>query len=157
MRAGESGGQRGFTFVWVLMALAVFSIGLAVVGPRWADDAQRAKERELLRIGALYARAIASFEAASPGSNKVYPPRLDSLLADERTVNIVRHLRKLYADPLDPSRPWGLVLGHDGSVRGVYSLSNAKPMNTEAIDLDSVKLAAAQKYSDWKFVPKVPQ
>src|SRR5882672_3015905 len=100
MRAGEQGrirslrrctGQRGFTFVWVLMALAVFSVGLAVIGPRWADDARRERERELLRIGNLYAQAIAAFHAATPGSIKSYPTKLDNLVID-RMLSTVRYL-----------------------------------------------------------------
>ena len=153
MRAGE----RGFTFVWVLMALAVFSLGLALIGPRWSDDARRERERELLRVGSLYAQAIAAFYAATPGSMKNYPPKLDSLVIDDRMLSTVRYLRKLYPDPVDPSRPWGVVLGPDGTIRGVYSQSNAIPMNTEAIESGNLKLSAAQRYSDWKFVPKAPE
>ena len=149
--------QRGFTFVWVLMALAIFSAGLAVVGPRWSDDARRDKERELLMIGAMYAGAIAAYRVASPGSLKRYPPKLESLLDDDRMVSTVRHIRKLYADPLDPGRPWGLVLGDDGTVRGVYSQAESKPMNDGRIELGLLTLPAAQRYSDWKFVPKVSE
>ena len=149
--------QQGFTFVWVLMAVAIFSLGLAVIGPRWSDDARRDKERELLKIGTMYAKAIAAYRAASPGSVKNYPPKLESLLSDERMVSMTRYLRKLYADPLDPSRPWGVVLGPDGTVRGVYSLADAAPLNNEAIDLGVLALPPAQRYSDWKFVPKIPE
>lgn len=166
MRAGETAhlgcsrartAQQGFTFVWVLMAVATFSLGLAVIGPRWSDDARRDKERELLKIGTMYAKAIAAYRAASPGSVKNYPPKLESLLSDERMVSMTRYLRKLYADPLDPSRPWGVVLGPDGTVRGVYSLADAAPLNNEAIDLGVLALPPAQRYSDWKFVPKIPE
>ena len=166
MRAGETAhagcsrartAQQGFTFVWVLMAVAIFSLGLAVIGPRWSDDARRDKERELLKIGTMYAKAIADYRAASPGSVKNYPPKLESLLSDERMVSMTRYLRKLYADPLDPSRSWGVVLGPDGTVRGVYSLADAAPLNNEAIDLGVLALPPAQRYSDWKFVPKIPE
>lgn len=153
MRAGE----RGFTFVWVLMALAVFSLGLALIGPRWSDDARRDRERELLRVGNLYAQAIAAFHAATPGSIKNYPPKLENLVIDDRMLSTVRYLRKLYPDPIDPSRPWGIVLGPDGTVRGLYSQSDATPMNAEAIELGNLKLSAARRYSDWKFVPKAPE
>ena len=149
--------QGGFTFVWVLMALAVFSVGLAVVGPSWSDEARRGKERDLLKIGALYAKAIADYRFASPGSVKSYPPKLESLLFDDRMVSTVRHLRKLYVDPLDPSRPWGVVLGPDGTVRGVYSRGESTPINGEPIDLGFLMLPAALRYSDWKFVPKLPE
>jgi type II secretory pathway pseudopilin PulG len=137
--------------------VAIFSLGLAVIGPTWSDDVRRHKERELLKIGSLYATAIVAYRLASPGSLKSYPPSLDSLLIDDRMVGTRRHLRKLYADPLDPSRPWGVVRGPDGTVRGVYSQADAPPMNGEPIELGFATLPAAQRYSDWKFMPKVTE
>lgn len=145
---------RGFTYVWMLAALALLSIGLAAVGERWSDRAQRERERELLRIGSVYARAIASYHAASPGSVKQYPPELKNLLDDNRMVGTVRYLRKLYADPLDPSRPWGIVRAPDGGVIGVYSQSGDRPLRVEPLDIGLEPLPAASHYSDWKFVPK---
>ena len=151
MRAGRS---RGFTYVWMLAAIAVLSAGLAVIGPSWADQARRERERDLLRIGAMYATAIAGYRAASPGSLKQYPATLEDLLADPRMVGTVRYMRRLYADPLDPSRPWGVVRDPAGRVQGVYSQSEAEPFRIEALDLGSTSLPAARRYSDWKFVAK---
>jgi type II secretory pathway pseudopilin PulG len=148
-------GERGFTYVWVMALVAVLGIGLAAIGPLWSDDARRERERELLRIGQLYAQAIARYYQASPGSVKRYPPSLESLVLDTRFVGTMRHLRKLYADPVDPSRPWGVVRAPDGGVRGVHSQSDKAPLRTEALDLGITLLPAARTYSDWQFVPKV--
>lgn len=148
-------GERGFTYVWVMALIAVLGIGLAALGPLWSDDARRERERELLRVGQLYAQAIARYHQASPGSVKRYPPSLEHLVLDTRFVGTMRHLRRLYADPLDPSRPWGLLRAPDGGVRGVYSQSDQPPLRTEALDLGVTQLPAAQKYSDWQFVAKV--
>jgi len=156
MRSGDHSCRartRGFTFVWVLAALAVFSLGLAAVGPMWADQARREREQDLLRIGGLYAQAIASYYAASPGSLKQYPSDLNSLLTDTRFVGVRRHLRRLYPDPLDPTSPWGLVTDQEGRIRGVYSRSGATPFRQQAVDVGTATLAPAQHYSDWKFVP----
>lgn len=163
MRAGErsirrvapAALQRGFTYVWVLAAIVVMSLGLAAIGPRWADQARREHERELLQIGSLYAKAIAAYYRASPGSLKQYPAKLEDLLVDTRMVGTVRHLRKLYPDPLDPSRAWGVLRGSDGRIRGVYSQSEDEPLRIESLELDSASLAAARRYSDWKFIAKV--
>ena len=111
----------------------------------------------MLRVGGLYAKAIAAYRLASPGSLKSYPSTLESLLVDDRMVSTTRHLRKLYADPLDPSRPWGVVRGPDGTVRGIYSRTEAKPLIDAPVELGVLTLPAAQRYSDWKFVPKVPE
>ena len=148
--------QRGFTYVWVLALIATLGAALSVAGPRWADEARREQERELLRVGMLYARAIRSYHDVSPGSLKQHPPSLDALLQDKRLVGTYRHLRKLYGDPMAAAHGWGLVLGEDGSIRGVYSRSSGAPLRSEALDLGLVKLPAARNYSEWKFIPEIP-
>jgi type II secretory pathway pseudopilin PulG len=159
MRPGEAPISRcrsgGFTLVWVLVALALFSLALSVVGPMWAEQARRDREQDLLRIGNLYARAIAGYYASSPGALKQFPPTLNALLEDRRYVGMKRHLRRLYADPLDPSQAWGLVRAPDGGIRGVYSLSIQAPLRQEALALDLLVLPKAATYAEWKFVPKV--
>ena len=155
MRAGEPNCQRGFTYIWAMAAVAILGLGLAAIGPTWADAARREREQDLLRIGQLYAQAIGSYYRSSPGSEKRYPPSLDALLLDTRFVGTYRHLRRLYADPLKPGQAWGVLRGADGSVRGVYSLSMDEPMRREALDLGVVVLPAARRYSEWQFVPKV--
>lgn len=152
MRRGER--TAGFTYIWVLAALVMLSIGLAAVGPVWSEQVRREREQELLRVGGLYAKGIASYHAAAPGSLKAYPPSLQSLLVDTRYIGTYRHLRKLYADPLDPSKPWGLVIGADGGVRGVYSQSEGAPLAQTEIDLGVVALPVARSYAEWKFAPK---
>jgi type II secretory pathway pseudopilin PulG len=154
IRGPRSARQHGFTYVFVLAVLALMGAGLAVIGPRWADQAQREREQELLRVGLLYAQAIKSYRDASPGSVKQYPPTLDALLVDRRMVGTHRHLRSLYPDPIDPAQPWGLVLASDGSVRGVFSRSAAAPLRVEPLDLGIVRLAAARRYQEWQFAPE---
>ena len=147
--------QRGFTYVWVMAAVAVLGIGLAAVGPVWHDDVKREREKDALRIGQLYAQAIASYYKSSPGSDKRYPPTLEALLVDTRFVGTYRHLRRLYDDPLRPGRAWCVVRAADGGIRGVFSQSTEEPLRREPLDLGVTMLAAAAKYSDWLFAPKV--
>ena len=149
------GNQRGFTYIWMLAAIAIASLGLAVIGSSWADQAKRERERELLRIGSLYAQAIADYWAASPGVPRQFPQRLEDLLDDSRMVGTARYLRRPYADPIDPSRPWGVVLDPNGRVQGIYSQAAGEPLRQESLDLGGQTLPAARKYSDWKFVAKV--
>lgn len=148
--------QAGFTLVWVMAVLVLLSIGLAVVGPRWADQARRERERELLRTGAAYAQAIADYYQASPGSLKRYPASLRELLEDTRFVGTRRHLRQLYPDPVNPGQDWGLVPAPGGGVLGVYSRSSATPLRREPLDLGVTVLPRVEHYSDWQFVPKPP-
>lgn len=147
--------QAGFTYMAALAAVAVLGIGLAAMGTLHFEQARREREQDLLRIGTLYAEAIAGYHRLSPGSEKRYPPSIDALLLDTRFVGTVRHLRKAYADPVAPTAPWGLVRGPDGAIRGVFSTSEAQPLRRQPLDLGITQLPAAARYSKWTFVPKV--
>jgi type II secretory pathway pseudopilin PulG len=146
-------GQGGFTLVGVLAAVALVSIGLSVVGPRWDELSRRDQEQELIHIGTLYAQAIASYYEASPGSLKRFPATLDDLLEDRRFVGVRRHLRQLYPDPIGSHQPWGLVMAKDGGVRGVFSRSELAPVRSAPLDVGVTSLPSAQHYTQWKFVP----
>ena len=158
MRPGSRrpAAQAGYTLIAMLAAVALIALALSVAGPRWADQNRRAREQELLRVGGLYARAIAEFREDSPGTLKTYPRSLDELTLDKRFVGVRRHLRELYPDPLDPARPWGLVQDLDGNVVGVFSRSTDEPLIPGAVSLQGVTLAPAHHYADWKFVPVQP-
>jgi len=147
-------GSGGFTIVSLLVVLAVCLTGLAVARPMWSQQVKREREQELLRVGALYARAIASYRNASPGSLKQNPPTLQALLVDTRFIGLRRHLRTLYPDPIDPRQPWGLVLDADQRVAGVYSQSAEAPVAEAAVDLGDIALAPARHYADWRFTLK---
>lgn len=158
MRAGKAhrgASHRGFTYVWALVGVALLGIALAAVGPMWADAARREREQELLRIGAIYAQAIAAYYKASPGSEKRYPPDLDALLLDTRFVGTQRHMRRLYPDPMRPLQPWAVVRGPDGTVRGVYSQSTETPFRTEPVDIGVATLPPALRYAEWQFIPSI--
>ena len=124
---------------------------MAIVGPAWSQKVDRQRERELIRIGSLYARAIANYHDLSPGSAKQYPQRLDELLLDTRFVTTVRHLRALYPDPVNPGQPWGLMRDEAQKIIGVYSQSERVPLVTGGIDAGGFNLLPATRYTDWKF------
>jgi type II secretory pathway pseudopilin PulG len=147
--------QGGFTYLTVMAMIAVLGFGLASLGPMWSDSAQREREQELLRVGALYADAVNAYYKSSPGSLKRYPPTLEALTLDTRFVGTQRHLRKLYADPLNPTRPWGVIAAPDGGVMGVFSQDQRQPFLQAAVNAGSAVLSPAPRYSDWKFMPKV--
>ena len=72
MRLGER-RARGFTIIGLLAVLVLLMVGLAQAGTWWSQDARREREQELLRIGAVYAAALASYHQRSPGSVRQYP------------------------------------------------------------------------------------
>ena len=154
MRAGSHRARAhtyGYTFVAVLVLLALCSLGLAVAGPVWSDQVKREREQELLRVGNLFAQAISNYREAFPGSLKQYPPSLEALLLDSRYVGTVRHLRAVYDDPVNPGQPWGLLLDGDNRVKGVFSQSTASPVAQGQLKLPGLVLAPAAHYADWKF------
>lgn len=155
MRPGRSLRRhgRGFTLVWVLTALALFSLGLAAIGPIWSEQVRRDREDELLRVGRLYADAIASYRASSPGTLKQWPTVLEDLVLDTRFAGTRRHLRRLYADPLQPELAWGLVKAPGGGVMGVYSTSDEKPLRQRDVRAGALRLPQADRYDQWKFTP----
>jgi type II secretory pathway pseudopilin PulG len=160
MRAGEatgaSGSEAGYTLVVMLVAVFVVALGLSVAGPTWHEQNRRIQERELMRIGVLYAHALAEFREGAPGSLKTYPKSLDELVLDTRFFGVRRHLRRLYPDPLDPARPWGVVRDIDGYITGVYSQSSDEPVASGTVVLGDIVLPPARRYSDWKFSPPSP-
>ncbi len=155
MARGERKRQQGFSYLVVMALVALAGVGLAVIGPRWADQEQREREDDLLRVGALYAGAIASYHRGSPSNARTLPRSLEELTLDQRFIGGERHLRQLYRDPLMPSRPWGLVLDADGGIRGVYSRDERPPLRTTRLRLGSTTLQPANRYADWRFIAEV--
>ncbi|HET7868498.1 MAG TPA: type II secretion system protein [Burkholderiaceae bacterium] len=159
MRAGRRhppGPAQGFTYVGLLAMLALLGIALSVVGPLWSDAVRREREQDLLRVGRLYAQALGAYQRNGPGSVQPYPETLEALLEDRRHLGTYRYLRQLYPDPIDPSRPWGLVRDSSNGIRGVYSTSALAPLRREALDLGDVTLPAAKSYQEWIFAPPPP-
>lgn len=144
--------QAAFTYLGLLFFVAIMGVLLAASGITWSTAEQRMRERELLYIGQEFQRAIASWYWRTPGSEKRYPPDLQSLLLDQRQLSLVRHLRRIYADPFSGKPEWGVVRAPDGGVMGVYSLSVRKPIKQDGFAPALNSFAKAASYADWKFV-----
>ncbi|MBC3873835.1 type II secretion system protein [Undibacterium sp. LX15W] len=149
--------QSGFTYVAMLFALVIFGIGLAAIGESWSAASRREKEEELISIGSAYAHAIAAYYVQSPGTPKSYPQHLEDLLEDKRFVGVVRHLRKVYRDPLTRDGKWGVVRASDGGIMGVYSLSEMEVLRKRPLTSVNGVMITGTRYSDWKFVYKEKQ
>jgi len=141
--------QRGFTYLTLLFAVAILSGGLALIGEVWHTGSAREKEAELLHIGNEYRKAIERYYRSGPGQ---YPESLADLVRDPRRPGTVRHLRRIYADPISGSEEWGLVKSADGGIAGVYSLSEASPLKTAGFAVRDASFEGKAKYSDWQFV-----
>jgi type II secretory pathway pseudopilin PulG len=141
--------QQGFTYLTLLFALAILSGGLALAGEVWETSARREKEAELLQVGNEYRKAIERYVLSG---NKQYPRNLSDLVKDPRQPGTVRHLRKLYPDPVTGKDEWGLVKAPDGGIAGVYSLSDATPLKVAGFAVRDASFEGKAKYADWQFI-----
>lgn len=138
---------QGFTFIGILIVIAISGIALAGVGIVWHQSTQREREKELLYIGDQYSKAIASYYK----SDKQYPKSLEDLVLDQRFPSKTHHIRKLYSDPVTHGAPWGLIKLQDRII-GVYSTSSEQPIKKTQFPKSYASFAKAQAYSDWKFI-----
>ena len=142
--------ERGFTYLTALFIIAILSAGLALIGEMWHTSRLREKEAELLFVGNEYRKAIARYYLSGP--QRQYPRSLSELIKDPRQPGTVRHLRRLYADPITGAAEWGLVKAPDGGIAGVHSLSEDAPLKTGGFALRDAALEGKGKYSEWQFV-----
>lgn len=143
--------QAGFTYIGLLIVIAIAGIGMAGVGHVWHFDAQREREKELLFIGQAYRNAIGSYYENSPSTAKQYPKSLQDLILDKRFPTVKRHIRQLYADPFARDKEWQLVL-QQGQIVGVYSSSQLVPIKKIGFSPEFKTFGDAGKYEEWRFV-----
>ncbi len=112
-------GQRGFTYLGVLVAVAILGLGLAAAAEVWVTTARRQKVEELQWIGRQFVAAIGSYYTATPGLGKAFPARLEDLLEDRRYVTTRRHLRTIYRNPFTGQADWEPIKSPAGGIAGV--------------------------------------
>jgi type II secretory pathway pseudopilin PulG len=143
--------QGGFTFIGVLIAVAVFGVGLAGLAQVWSLNVQREREQELLFVGEQYRAAIVSYASATPPGKPRYPRELGDLLDDRRHVVTRRHLRQLYPDPLTGQADWETVLAPDGGILAVHSRHAGTPIKAGNFPGQFATFERAASYRDWVF------
>lgn len=147
---------HGYTYLFVLFAVAVLGLVSAQAGLVWQAVAQREREAELLAIGVEMARALARYRGETPAGQSPMPTRLEQLVEDQRFPTPRRHLRRIYRDPLTGRAEWGVVKTGDVIV-GVHSLSKMAPLRREDLPLELGNAAkSATMYSEWVFQPSLP-
>jgi type II secretory pathway pseudopilin PulG len=149
----DCGPEAGFTYIGLLVLIAMMGVALVLVSELWQTAQQREKEQELLFIGNQFRRAIAMYSADGGG----YPHKLEDMLKDPRFPGVRRTLRKIYRDPITGGVEWGLVKLDGNSIAGVYSLSNAEPLKQSGFNLADQSFEAKKKYSEWVFGPSATQ
>jgi len=147
--------QQGFTLVAVLGAMLLVALATERVTFVASEAARRQREEDLLRMGTAYADAVRSYYLASPGAEKRWPTSLADLTDDRRFVQVRRHLREPYPDPMTRG-DWLLLRAPDGGIAGVYSGSAQRPIRSAPLQSGDIELPPARQYADWKFAHRLP-
>jgi type II secretory pathway pseudopilin PulG len=150
---------RGFTYLGVLLVVAIQGAALAAAATVWHTLNKREKEAELLFIGHQFRQAIGSYYRSTPGGVGQYPKRLEDLLLDPRHTGTVRHLRRLWRDPMTGKTEWGLLRDASGGIVGVFSLSTDPPLKTAHFDAADRNFEGQTSYAGWQFIyePSSPE
>ena len=113
--------QGGFTYLWLLLFIAISTAGAATLGEMWQAQAQRAKEEDLGWCLQQFAVALNSYAKASPVGTLQQPLVIDELLEDRRSGTTLRHLRNLYPDPFTGKWDWIVIRGPGNLITGIKS------------------------------------
>lgn len=170
----------GFTYIGLLVMIAIIGITTSVVGMSLRAEERIEKEKELLWIGHQYRQAIRDyyvyhlqrFQQASAHAQvnisgqvipQFYPTSIDDLLKDPIAPGTLRHLRKKYIDPMTGKDDWVLIpvgsAGQSGegqgvsgqSFWGVRSNSDKETMKRDNFLLEDFRFKGKTKYSEWEF------
>ena len=144
--------QTGFTYIGVLVLVAIMGIIAAATADLWRTERKREIETELLFVGNQYRQAISQYYNQNTARGRSFPATLQDLLQDPRTPATKRYLRKLFLDPVTGSEEWGLVKGPAGEIMGVFSLSEEMPLKKANFRRVDAKFEDKQKYSEWVFI-----
>jgi type II secretory pathway pseudopilin PulG len=149
MRSGEGRRRaRGFTYLGLLVLVAVVGILLAAAGEVAKTAAQREREAQLLWVGHQYSAAIGRYW----NRTRRYPQALEELLGSGTDGPVqVRFLRQLYRDPMTNAVDWVLIPAPGGGFMGVASSSLRAPLKTGGFDPADHDFEKASSYGDWQF------
>lgn len=152
MTRGERGPrrERGIAYLGVLLLVGTLALGATQAARIWKTAQQRDREAQLLFVGDQIRRAIASYYNSAEGSR--FPPSLDALVDDRRGPRPMRHLRRVYPDPLTLTREWGLIEAPEGGVMGVYSRAAGRPLKRQGFPDDYASFDNKDAYANWAFV-----
>ena len=151
-RSGERRSQRGFSYIGLLILIAIMGVSAAALGQSWSSSSQRDRERRLLWAGHRIQAAIIEFHDNTPaGQQPRFPKSFAELLLDPRWPVTRRHLREAYGDPMVDEGTWVIQRAPDGGIAGVHSSSARAPFKTTGFPLADVGFEDATHYADWYF------
>ncbi len=143
--------QRGAVLIMLMVMVVILGLSASMAGRSLRSTMQQAREDELLWRGQQYQQALASYYAVKHGPQQMFPAELEHLLRDPRFPGVVRHLRKLYNDPMTGA-DWQLITDPAERIIGVRSSSDLTPFRRAGFPKALEKLNGATSYSEWAFV-----
>jgi type II secretory pathway pseudopilin PulG len=150
--------QGGFAYLALLIAIAIIGVAAAATIQLGEIYQRREAEKELLYIGDEFQHALLSYSEATPLGQPTQPRTLDDLVLDPRYPNPVRHLRKIYADPITGKDDWVLVKSPDGqTIAGIHSASTAHPIQIANFPAEFRGFERRKSYTQWVFIARLPQ
>jgi len=141
----------GFTYVGILIVVAILGLSLAAAGSVWSFAARRDKEAELIFVGDQFREAIGRYRASGGGGFQ-FPRELTDLLNDDRSPVPRHYIRKIYLDPMTGKDDWQLIRTNDGGIIGIASNSSAKPIKRAKFERQDAEFEDKDCYCDWQFV-----
>lgn len=135
--------NRGFTYIMVLLWVAISGVMLMALSRAWLLESRRERDTELIYRGEQIREALSTYAVVpvSTGRSRA-PERLEDLLEDRRSGQVVRHLRRVWRDPITNSPTWGLVKDENGGIVGVFSTSPKVPL---------LGPPGTRSYKEWRF------
>ncbi len=144
--------QRGVTYLAVLIIVMLMGIMLGVTGQSWQTIMQREREEELLFRGSQIQEALNRWHNPTGTQHAATPlTDLHYLLQDPRTAGTVRHLRRLYKDPIT-GHDWQLIQEPGRGIVGINSPSASRPLKQDNFPEPLRDFAGKQHYNEWRFV-----
>jgi type II secretory pathway pseudopilin PulG len=143
--------ERGTALLTVLVLVVITGLTAGMAGQSLGALMQREREAELLWRGLQYRQAIARYYGVKHGAQQMFPPKLEDLLRDPRFPGMVRHLRRLYPDPMTGA-DWELVKDPAERIIGVRSTSDLEPFQKAGFPKGLEDLEGKSAYREWEFV-----
>lgn len=144
-------GQNGTALLTVLVLVVLLGLAAGMAGQSLGALLQREREAELLWRGQQYRQALASYYGFRQGAQGAFPSKLEDLLRDPRSPAVIRHLRRLYNDPMT-GKEWELIKDQGGRISGVRSTSELAPFQQTGFPGGLEEFEGKSSYREWEFV-----
>ena len=154
----KSPSQRGYTYIGLLILVAVTTTLSAAVLRMGAVAQRHGAEEALLEAGSELANALHSYAVATPSGKNPLPQRIEDLLHDPRFSKFtIRHLRRVPLDPMTGQTRWGEVRSDTATgIEAFYSLSELQSLRT-TFKPKYADFADKRYYRDWLFDESLTQ